>query len=184
MAGIAPGEVTVTCNVVDDTGQTASATTTVTINAPVPSPVAKTEALCAIDFGRDKRRPSRVNNEGKACLDDVALSLQRSSDARFAIVGNNGPAETRGSALAAERAVNTRAYLVEEKGIDSSRIEVRTGNAGTPSVHNYLIPSGANFANDVPDTSPVDTSTAKASKNAYGHGSNTAKHRGRALDAK
>ena len=178
---IAPGEVTVTCNVVDDTGQTASATTTVTINAPAQSVAAKTEALCAIDFGRDKRRPSRVNNEGKACLDDVALSLQHSSDARFAIVGNSGPTETRGSALAAERALNTRAYLVDEKGIDSSRIEVRTGNSGTPSVQNYLIPLGAIFANDVPDTSPIDTSVVKASKNAHRHMSNTAKHRGRVV---
>jgi hypothetical protein len=164
---------------VDDSGQTASATTTVTINAPAQSLAAKTEALCAIDFGRDKRRPSRVNNEGKACLDDVALNLQRSSDARFAIVGNSGPAETRGSALAAERALNTRAYLVYEKGIDSSRIEVRTGNAGTPSVQNYLIPSGAIFANDVPDTSAVDNSTVKAS--GYEHMSKTAKHRSRAV---
>jgi outer membrane protein OmpA-like peptidoglycan-associated protein len=177
--GVAPGEITVTCNVVDDMGQTASATTTVTINPPAASPVAKTEALCTIDFGRDKRRPSRVNNEGKACLDDVALNLQRSSDARFAIVGNSGPAETRGSALAAERAVNTRAYLIEEKGIDPSRIEVRTGNAGTPSVQNYLVPSGANFANDVPDTSPVDMSTVKASRNANGHRSSMGRHHGR-----
>jgi hypothetical protein len=178
-AGIAPGEITVTCNVVDDSGQTASATTTVMINAPAPSPVAKTEALCTIDFGRDKRRPSRVDNEGKACLDDVALNLQRSSDARFAIVGNSGPAETRGSSLAAERAVNTRAYLVDEKGIDPSRIEVRTGNAGTPSVQNYLVPSGANFTNDVPDTSPIDTSRVKAFRNDKEHKGTIAKHRAR-----
>ncbi|MEO6805945.1 MAG: hypothetical protein ABI209_07340, partial [Edaphobacter sp.] len=180
-SGSAPGGITVTCNVVDDTGQTASATTTVTINAPVLSPVEKTQALCTIGFGRDKRRPSRVDNEGKACLDDIALNLQRSSDSRFAAVGNSGPEERDGTALAAERAVNTKAYLVDEKGIDSSRIEVRTGNAGTPSVQNYLIPSGANFANDVPDTSPIDTSTVKVLKNAHGHMSNTAKHRGRVV---
>jgi outer membrane protein OmpA-like peptidoglycan-associated protein len=165
--GIAPGVVTVTCNVVDDTGQTASATTTVTINAPTPAPVAKTEALCTIDFGRDKRRPSRVDNEAKACLDDVALNLQHSSDAKFAVVGNSSPAERDAAALAVERAINTRAYLVDEKGIDSSRIEVRTGNSGTSSVQNYLIPAGANFANDVPDTSPVDSSVVKASRNDH-----------------
>ena len=179
--GIAPGEITVTCNVVDDTGQTASATITVTINAPAPAPVAKTQALCTVDFGRDKRRPSRVDNEGKACLDDVALNLQRSSDAKFAVVGNSGPAEKHGDTLAEERAVNTRAYLVNEKGIDASRIEVRTGNAGTPSVQNYLIPSGANFANDVPDTSPIDTSMVKPSKNSYGHMSNVSEHRGHTM---
>ncbi len=175
-AGVAAGEITVTCNVVDDGGQTASATTTVMVNAPAPLPVAKTEALCTIDFSRDKSRPSRVDNEGKACLDDVALNLQRSSDARFAIVGNSSPAETRGSALAAERAINTKAYLVDEKGIDSSRIEVRTGNAGTPSVQNYLIPSGAVFANDVPDTSPVEISAVKASRSANGQRNSMSKH--------
>jgi hypothetical protein len=180
--GIAPGDVTVTCNVVDDMGQTASATTTVTINAPAPPPVAKTEALCAIDFGRDKRRPSRVDNEAKACLDDVALKLQSSSDAGFAVVGNSGPAERHGAALAAERAVNTKAYLVDDKGIDPSRIKVRTGNSGTSSVQNYLIPSGAIFANDVPDTSPIDTSMVKASRDANGHGRTTAKHRDRAKE--
>ena len=164
-AGIAPGEIMVTCNVADDTGQTASATTTVTVIAPAPTPVAKTEALCTIDFGRDKRRPSRVDNEGKACLDGVALNLQRSSDAKFVVVGNSGPAEKHAAAVAAERALNTRAYLVEEKGIASSRIEVRTGNAGEPTVQNYLVPSGANFTNDVPGTSPVDPSMMKASKN-------------------
>ena len=176
-AGMAPGEVTVTCNVVDDIGQTASATTTVTINAPPPPPVAKTEALCAIDFGRDKPRPSRVDNEAKACLDDIALKLQSSSDAGLAVVGNSGPAERHGAALAAERAVNTKAYLVDDKGIDPSRIEVRAGNSGTPSVQNYLIPSGAIFANDVPDTLPVDMSTVTASRNANGHGKTPAKHR-------
>jgi outer membrane protein OmpA-like peptidoglycan-associated protein len=182
-AGIAPGEITVTCNVVDDSGQTASATTRVMISAPAPSPVAKTEALCTIDFGRDKRRPSRVDNEGKACLDDVALNLQRSSDARFAVVGNSGPAETRGSSLAAERAVNTRAYLVDEKGIDPSRIEVRTGSAGTPSVQNYLVPSGANFANDVPDTSQFDMTTVRASRNANGQRNSMSRHHRRTRKA-
>ncbi|WP_348269144.1 hypothetical protein P8936_08460 [Edaphobacter paludis] len=173
-ADIAPGAVTVTCNVVDDTGQTASATTTVTINAPTPAPVAKTQALCTIDFGRDKRRPSRVDNEGKACLDDVALNLQRSSDAKYVVVGNSGPAERHGSTLAVERAINTRAYLVDEKGVDSARIEVRTGNSGTPTVQNYLVPSGANFANDVSDTSAADTSLVEVSKKA--------KHRGHTVN--
>jgi len=37
--------------------------------------------------------------------------------------------------LAAQRAVNTKAYLVTEKGIDASRIQVRTGsNARTSEI--------------------------------------------------
>ncbi len=92
-AGAAPGTITVTCNVVDDKGQTASATTTVTVNAPPPPPAPTTSALCSVSFERDTRRPARVDNEAKACLDDIALKLQRASDAKLAVVGNSTSAE-------------------------------------------------------------------------------------------
>ncbi|MGO8717960.1 MAG: hypothetical protein ACLQMO_01925 [Acidobacteriaceae bacterium] len=168
--GAAPGVITVTCNVSDDKGQTASATTDVTVNAPAPPPAPKTETLCSISFGRDRRRPDRVDNEAKACLDDVALNLQRNADARAVLVGSSAPNERHADRQAAERAVNTKAYLVSEKGIDPSRIDVRTGTAGADTVQNYLVPSGATFDNDVQGTTPVDTSVIKASRNAYGHG--------------
>ena len=166
--GAAPGVITVTCNVADDKGQTASSTTDVTINAPPPPPAPKTETLCSISFGRDKRRPVRVDNEAKACLDDVALNLQRSADAKAVLVGSSAPNERHADTRAAERAVNTKAYLVNEKEIDPSRIDVRTGNAGSDTVQNYLVPSGATFDNDVQGTTAV-SGDVKASKNAYGH---------------
>lgn len=170
--GVAPEVVTVTGNLTDDLGQTATATTLVTINTPAPQqlpPPAKTQTLCALDFGRDPRRPTRVNNEAKACLDEVALSLQHYTDAKAVLVGNSGEAERHAATLAAERAVNAKAYLVDEKGIDASRIEVRTGSAGTPSVEDYMVPAGGTFTNDIPGTASVDTSTVKASRKAYGH---------------
>ncbi len=167
--GAAPGTITVTCNVSDDKGQTASATTDVTVNAPAPPPAPKTETLCSINFNRDKRRPTRVDNEAKACLDDVALNLQQQADAQAVLVGNSDPNARQASRLAAERAVNAEFYLVHEKGIDPSRIQVRTGTAGSDSVQNYLIPSGANFENDVPGTTAVDTATVHPSRNPYGH---------------
>jgi len=142
-AGAAPGTITVTCNVVDDKGQTASATTNVTLSAPPPPPAPTTSSLCSVNFERDKRRPTRVDNEGKACLDDVALNLQRSSDAKLAVVGNAASTEKRGSTLAAERAVNTKQYLVKEKGIDASRISVYTGTQDGKTVTTTLIPAGA-----------------------------------------
>jgi hypothetical protein len=83
-----------------------------------------------------------VDNEAKACLDDVALNLQRDADSKAVLVGNSASSERHGEKAAAERAVNTKAYLVNEKGIDPSRIDVRTGTAGTESVQNYLVPSG------------------------------------------
>jgi hypothetical protein len=64
--------------------------------------------------------------------------------------------------LAAQRAVNTKAYLVTEKGIDASRIQVRTGSNGQNEVENYLVPAGATFDNDVPSTTPVDENAVKA----------------------
>jgi hypothetical protein len=113
-----------------------------------------------------------VDNDAKGCLDDVALNAQRSADASLVVVGNAAPepVPTKGRKrhakeepnLAAQRAVNTKAYLVTEKGIDASRISVRTDSTGTNEVDNYLVPAGANFDNDVPGTTPVDESQVKA----------------------
>jgi outer membrane protein OmpA-like peptidoglycan-associated protein len=142
-AGAAPGTITVTCNVVDDKGQTASSTTSVTVNAPPPPPAPTVSSLCSVNFERDKRRPTRVDNEGKACLDDVALKLQSASDAKLAVVGNAASTEKHGTDVATERAINTKDYLVKEKGIDASRISVYTGSQDGKTVTTTLIPAGA-----------------------------------------
>ena len=63
--------------------------------------------------------------------------------------------------FAAQRAVNTKNYLVKEKGIESSRITVTTGGADGETVENYLVPSGATFSNDVQGTTPVDETSVK-----------------------
>ena len=86
--GAAPGTITVTCNVVDDKGQTASQQTTVTVVTKEIPPAPTSTSLCSISFDRDTHRPTRVDNEGKACLDDLALNLQRSTDATLDVVGN------------------------------------------------------------------------------------------------
>ncbi len=88
--GAPAGTITVTGNVSDDKGQTASCTATVTIEAPPPPP-AKSQTLCNITFGRDTKRPARVDNEAKACLDQVALSAQQTPDATITVVGEAGP---------------------------------------------------------------------------------------------
>ena len=171
--GAPAGSITVTCNVADDKGQTASATTTVNVEAPPPPPAPKTQTLCSINFDRDTKRPARVDNEAKACLDQVALSAQQTSDATVVVVGESAQGEMQPSRgrrkhaapvenLAAQRAVNTKDYLVKEKGIDASRISVRTGTQGNKEVENYLVPAGATFDSDVQGTTPVDESTVKA----------------------
>ena len=170
--GAPSGSITVTCNVQDDKGQTASATTTVDVEQPPAPPAPKTSTLCSIQFNHDKLRPTRVDNEAKACLDDVALNAQQKPDATVVVVGNSAPVpehkgrhrrhELSASDLAAQRAVNTKAYLVTEKGIDASRIQVRTGNSGQNEVGDYLVPAGANFDNDVQGTTAVDENAVKA----------------------
>ena len=159
--GAPAGSITITCNVQDDKGQTATSTTSVNVEAPPPPPAPKTKTLCSINFDRDKRRPARVDNEAKACLDDVALNLQQQTDATAVVVGEAASDEKHADTLAAQRAVNTKAYLVTEKGIDASRISVRTGTQGNKEVENYLVPSGATFNNDVQGTTAVDESTVK-----------------------
>ncbi len=166
-AGAAPGTITVTANVVDDKGQTASCTTTVTVNAPPPPPAPTTSSLCSVAFERDVKRPARVDNEAKACLDDISLKLQSASDAKLAIVGNSDSKEKEPAKgkkktvdLAAERAVNTKDYLVTEKGIDASRISVYTGTTDGKTVTTTLIPAGATL--DTSGLTPVDESAVKA----------------------
>ena len=170
--GAPSGTITVTGTVQDDKGQTASATTTVNVEAPPPPPAPKTQTLCSIQFDKDKHRPARVDNEAKACLDDVALNAQQKADASVVVVGNSAPLPApkgkhhakapTAADLAAQRAVNTKAYLVTEKGIDASRIQVRTGTNGQNEVEDYLVPAGATFDNDVPGTTAVDETAVKA----------------------
>jgi hypothetical protein len=162
-AGAPTGTSTVTCTVTDDKGQTASATAPVTIEAPPAPPVPTISSLCSITFDKDKKRPTRVDNEAKACLDDIALTLQSKSDAALAVVGSSTAEEKappkhmkKGATpedFAAQRAVNTKDYLVTEKGIDASRITVYTGTGTDRKVEDYLVPSGATF--NVEGAAPV-----------------------------
>ena len=167
--------VTVTCNVVDDLGKSDSKSTTVAvIGPPIPPPPAAPTAssLCSVSFERDARRRERVDNEAKACLDDVALALQRSSDAKLALVGNEDAKEqkvddrlaklkhNKKPTAAAERVVNAKDYLVTEKGLDASRIMVYTGTDDAQTVTTTLIPAGG--VNPVASDTAVDESAVKA----------------------
>ncbi len=155
--GVDPGIVTVTCGVTDDLGKSATASAAVNVVAPTSAPVKVTEAapmvsnLCAISFERDRRRPVRVDNEAKACLDDVALQMERDSTGRLVIVGGYSTGEK--PRAAEERARNVREYLVAEKGIDGERIELRVGATGTRSTANVFVPAGATY--DAGSSEPI-----------------------------
>jgi len=177
-AGAPTGAVTIPCIATDDTGQTATSTTSVSILPPYVPPVQHTQALCSISFATDKKRPSRVDNEAKACLDEIALDLGKQPDAKVVVVGNSDATEKANSVrqqkaalrnkhikaedTAAVRAVNVKEYLVTEKGIDAARVSVATSAANGRTVEDYLVPSGASFAADVPATTPVDETAVKA----------------------
>jgi hypothetical protein len=103
-----------------------------------------------------------VDNTCKAILDDVAKNLQQSADSKLVVVGNSASDETRAN-LAAERAVDSKAYLTSGEaklGIDPSRIETRTGNAGTKTADYWIVPAGGTFSGE--GTQIVDESQVKA----------------------
>ena len=144
-----PGPITVTGTDTDDRNMSASATTTVNVEAPPPAPAppAAPEAskLNEINF---KKNSPRVDNAAKAILDEVALRLQRDADAKAVVVGQADSTERGGKKLAAQRAVNAKNYLVNEKGIDAGRIETRTGSGSAMNAEIWLVPAGATFNGD------------------------------------
>jgi hypothetical protein len=163
-AGLSPATITITCNVVDDLGQSATATTQATLNA-IPAPVKpQTQALCSLSFDRDKAHPVRVDNEAKGCLDDIALTLNQKADAKLVIVGGFEAPEKENAAAA--RALDTREYLTKEKGIDPARIELRIGETPGKTATNTLVPTGATF--DETGTHTFEESTVKRHGEAYG----------------
>jgi hypothetical protein len=161
--GAPAGPVTVSATCTDSRGLSSQASTQVTVENPPPPPPQATK-LTDCDFANMAKikKPWRVDNECKGKLDDVAKNLQQNADNKLVIVGNAEPTEKRPN-LAAERAVNSKAYLTggEAKlGIDPNRIECRTGSAGTMSAEYWIVPAGGTFSEA--GTQPVDESAVPA----------------------
>ena len=158
--GASAGPITVSATCTDSRGLTAPASTQVTVEVPPPPPP-QASKLSECEFP-NKVKPWRVDNTCKAVLDDVASRLQHDPDAKLVIVGNAEPGEKRKN-LAGERAVNSKAYLSggeAKQAIDASRIEVRTGSAGTKTAEYWVVPAGATFSGSGTET--VDESKVKA----------------------
>ena len=175
--GLAPGRVTLICNATDDQGRSSSASTTVVILSRSASSSASSSSssstvssgqsrpLCSISFAHDRKRPVRVDNEAKACLDDIALTLNREYTDRLVIVGHQEAGEL--SQAAAERARNESLYLIQEKGIDPARLELHASATGARSVENFILPLGSKSPVD-PETVLVNASTVPQGGEAYG----------------
>jgi len=158
--GASPGVITVGATCSDSRGLTANASSQVTVENPPPPPP-KAGKLSQCDFPNEKK-PWRVDNTCKAILDDVALRMQQEADARLVIVGNAEPGEKRKN-LAAERAVDSKAYLSggeAKQAIDANRIDTRTGSGGTKTAEYWVVPAGATF--DSAGTEAVDETKVPA----------------------
>ncbi len=165
-AGVPASTIVVNCTVSDDRNLTASASVSVQVTARVaPPPAAQTVAkkYGTIDFQRDARRPTRVDNEAKGELDRYADALAAAPDAKGVVVGYASAKEAKtaqGSKnFAAQRAVNTKDYVTKEKGIDPARVEARSGGEGQ-KVELWIIPAGASFPQA--DSTVVDEVKVKA----------------------
>jgi hypothetical protein len=94
---------------------------------------------------------ARINNEHKACLDEIALRLQQDPRALVVIDGHRDSSERVG--ISVTRINNAKAYLVTEKGIDAARITLRNfgdtcpHESGDPNLNRrvefYIVPDGA-----------------------------------------
>jgi len=161
--GASSGPITVSATCTDSRGLSSPASTTqVTVeNPPPPPPQASKLTDCDFENMAKIGKPWRVDNECKGKLDDVAKNLQQNADNKLVIVGNAEPTEKRKN-LAAERAVNSKAYLTSGEaklGIDPSRVETRTGNGGTKTAEYWIVPAGGSFTEE--GTQPVDESVVK-----------------------
>jgi hypothetical protein len=161
--GLASGIVNINCTVQDDRALSGFASTAVTVTLPPPPPAARKYGD-GLDFSKDRKRPTRVDNAAKGMLDRYADALAADPNATAVVVGYDDAAERvpkkHCKALlpqdAALRAVNTKAYLVEEKGIDPRRIEVRKGTEDAQEVILWIVPAGATL--DMSSTVSVDES--------------------------
>jgi OmpA family len=96
---------------------------------------------------------ARINNEHKACLDEISLRLQQDPRAQVVIDGHRDSSERVGISLT--RANNAADYLVNEKGVDRARVTVRNfgdtcpHESGDPNLNRrvefWVVPDGASL---------------------------------------
>ncbi len=177
--GAPGGPINVNVTATDSRGLTGNCTATVTVEAPPPAPqVSARTPIQFIQRPKQKYIPWRVDNEAKAILDDDASALKNDPNAKLVIVGYAdgepqpmiGKGKSRHAMdLAAQRAVNAKAYLVQQQGIDPSRVEVRKGTGKDHVADIFWVPQGADTATAsvLQGTTPVDESVVTPSENAY-----------------
>jgi hypothetical protein len=131
--GVAPNtDVTITVKVSDGRGGTAQSNCGVKVQA-APEPYTCISGGFPSNRGRsDNRVAARLNNVDKACLDDVASRLRQDPRSRVLIVGHADSSERSPEVVSRVRAENVKAYLVDERGVDETRVSVRGSGASRP----------------------------------------------------
>ncbi|MGH9576773.1 MAG: OmpA family protein, partial [Terriglobales bacterium] len=136
--GASPGTISVVCTATDDRNLSGSGTCSVYVEATAAAPEAGKTNECGF-----KKNSARVDNACKAMLDDLALRLQGDPQSTATIIGMAEGAERAADRLATRRAENTRTYLTRDKGIDPSRVQVRSNAEGGQKADLWQIPAGA-----------------------------------------
>ena len=124
-SGVRAGSYTVTVGVDDGRGGKASCNMTVNVSERIV--VARDNCgYFAANGG------ARVDNCAKAILDDLAVIMRNNSSLRANVFGytDNTRAETSNKGLGEARAKAVAAYM-QERGIDSSRIQLTDGGVGS-----------------------------------------------------
>jgi outer membrane protein OmpA-like peptidoglycan-associated protein len=146
------GAAKITTTVSDDRNLSASAVTTVNVEA---APVSEASKLGELGF---KSNSAYVDNRSKAFLDTVALRMQREANSNAVLVGYTAAPEA--SRLGISRASNAKTYLTKEKGIDAGRIQVKDGGRGGAKVDVWFVPEGAAMPN-IPEPPPEPAAPAR-----------------------
>jgi outer membrane protein OmpA-like peptidoglycan-associated protein len=123
----APANITATVRVNDGRGAGAEANCPVRIPAPARAP----ETITCESAGFPPNL-ARLNNVAQACLDDVASRLRQDPRSRVVVIGHADTAERRPDVIARQRAEAAKTYLVKERGIEESRVSVRSAGATRP----------------------------------------------------
>jgi hypothetical protein len=151
-AANANSSITATATVVDARGLSTTCDSVVNV-LPFPVVTAPPEIISAGECKFNmSNKPGRVDNECKAVLDEVALQLQRQPNGKVVVVGYTDETETvKMTQLAGQRAVNVKYYLTSGEGgagVDTSRIEARSGTVKEKGAKIYIVPEGATFTEE------------------------------------
>jgi outer membrane protein OmpA-like peptidoglycan-associated protein len=145
-SGLQPGNYVVTGRAENVTHAACDCSANVTVQAPAPAPQASKVSACNFTLSS-----ARADNVCKRNLDDVAVRLQSDPKSKVVLVGYADPKEPRAGDLATRRGDAGKKYLGDEKGVDASRVEVRTaaGSEGAGDDNRRLdiifVPDGASY---------------------------------------